>query len=249
MRFRLISIDLDGTLVDTADEIVEAANRTLEDCGLPRQPAATVTRLIGAGTHSLMRRLVEQVLAANGREPGSLPLQQVLARLDVNYAATAGTTAKPYPGVPAALQQLKDAGHRLVCLTNKEERFARQVLQATQLDGYFERLIGGDTLDVRKPDPAVVAHVLAEFGEDASAMAHIGDSSVDVETGLNAGIASWAVPYGYNAGSPIAASRPQRIFDSLSEMAAYVLAADTRGSSDPLPVSLPPGALGRLPST
>lgn len=233
---RLITLDLDGTLVDTADEIVESANRTLEDFDLPRQPVERVAKLIGAGAHALMRRLLADVLAElrpAGDEPA---VDAVLKRLDVHYANTAGTTAKPYPGCVPALVQLQRAGVRLACVTNKEERFARQVLEATRLDRSFELLIGGDTLAVKKPDRRVLDHVLGLLGESAAQTAHIGDSRIDVETARNAGVAAWAVPYGYNAGVPITDARPDRLFDDLSEMAAHVLAANALARSTPPPV-------------
>lgn len=234
--FRLITLDLDGTLVDTADEIVESANRTLADFDLPRQPHEVVARLIGAGAHALMRRLVAQVLESAPHRAGDLSMDAVMGRLDHHYANTAGTTARPYPGCVEGLQRLRRAGVRLACVTNKEERFARQVLESTGLTRHFELLIGGDTLAVKKPDRGVIDHVLSRLGEPSSQTAHVGDSRIDVETARNAGVAAWAVPYGYNAGEPIADARPHRLFDDLSEMAAYVLAANTFHREHPPPV-------------
>lgn len=233
--FRLVTIDLDGTLVDTAGEIVEAANRTLADFGLPRQPLEVVARLIGAGAHALMRRLVTQVLEDAPGQAGSLPMDAVMGRLDHHYANTAGTAAQPYPGCVEGLLQLQRAGVRLACVTNKEERFARQVLESTGLDRRLELLIGGDTLAVRKPDRRVIDHVLSLLGESASQTAHVGDSRIDIETARNAGIAAWAVPYGYNAGEPITDARPHRLFGDLSEMAAHVLAVNACHREHPPP--------------
>ena len=246
MRFRLITIDLDGTLVDTADEIAEAANRTLEDFGIQRRPAGEIAKLIGAGTRVLMRKLVAQVFEAEpALDPAALEMTSVMARFDIHYAATAGTTGQPYRGCTEALQRLRGAGVRLVCLTNKETHYARQVLHATRLDGYFELLIGGDTLPVHKPDPAVMAHVLHTLGESAETTAHVGDSRTDVETARNAGVPAWVVPYGYNAGEPIEAASPHRIFADLSEMAAYVLAANACSREDLLPLAPNPVRLGQ----
>lgn len=243
MAYRLLTLDLDGTMVDTADEIAESANRTLEDFGLPRQPYERVARLIGAGAHALMRRLLDEVLADAPRGFEGPSVDAVLSRLDFHYAETAGTTAKPYPGCVEALERLQQAGVRLACVTNKEERFARQVLEATRLDRYIELLIGGDTLTMRKPDRRVIDHVLQALGEAASQTAHVGDSRIDVETARNAGVAAWAVPYGYNAGEPIESARPQRLFDDLSEVANFVLAANTVGR-DPPPVVPDPARAG-----
>jgi phosphoglycolate phosphatase len=150
----------------------------------------------------------------------------VLARLDDHYAETAGTTGLPYADCVDSLRRLRVAGLRLVCLTNKEERFARRVLQQTRLDGYFELLIGGDTLAHKKPHAGVIHHVLRQLGGRAEHYAHIGDSRTDIETARNASVAAWAVPYGYNAGEPIAAAQPDRLFASLADVTRHVLAAN-----------------------
>ena len=226
MPYTHLSFDLDGTLVDTAAEIAEAVNLTLGEFGVAPRPQDEVTMLIGGGAHELMRRLVERIDAE--RPPGStpLPLDDVLMRLDDHYAETAGTTGQPYDDCVDSLRRLRVAGLRLVCLTNKEERFARRVLQQTRLDGYFELLVGGDTLAHKKPHAAVIEHVLQRLGGRAEQFAHIGDSRTDVETARNASVAAWAVPYGYNGGEPIAAARPDRLFANLGEIVRYVIAAN-----------------------
>jgi phosphoglycolate phosphatase len=172
-----------------------------------------------------MRRLIERV---QDEQPGSapLPIDDVLARLDDHYEQTAGTTGLPYADCVDSLRRLRVAGLRLVCLTNKEERFARRVLQQTRLDGYFELLIGGDTLAQKKPHAAVIHHVLQKLGGRAEQFAHIGDSRTDVETARNASVAAWAVPYGYNAGEPIAAAHPDVLFANLADVVRHVIAAN-----------------------
>ena len=223
-RIDVVSFDLDGTLVDTAEEIAEAANRALEDHGIPRRPVAEITLLIGAGTHELMRRLLDQVLADESAVGQIVPVDAVLRSLDHHYAATAGMSARPYPGCIQALDRLRAAGVRLACVTNKEARYAQRVLDATGLGGYFELMIGGDTLPEKKPHPSVLRHVATQLGSSPAHMGHVGDSSIDVAAARNAGTAVWAVPYGYNAGVPIAEALPEHIFDNLNDLATHVLA-------------------------
>jgi phosphoglycolate phosphatase len=226
MPYTHLSFDLDGTLVDTAEEIAEAVNRTLAEFGVAARPLDEIKLLIGGGAHELMRRLIEQIQTERSAGANPLPIDDVLARLDDHYAETAGTTGLPYADCVDSLRRLRVAGLRLVCLTNKEERFARRVLQQTRLDGYFELLIGGDTLVHKKPHASVISHVLQQLGGRAEHFAHIGDSRTDVETARNASVAAWAVPYGYNAGEPIAAAQPDVLFANLAAVVRHVIAAN-----------------------
>lgn len=222
-RYALLTIDLDGTLVDTATEIAEAANRSIEEVGLPRQSVAMITRLIGAGTRELMLKLLNRVAVDRGITLAPADREAVLRRFDVHYEATAGTACLPYPHVADALSRLRHAGVRLACVTNKEARYSELVLAACGLSHAFDLLVGGDTLAVKKPDPRVLGHVIDLLGATRETTAHVGDSRTDVEAAHNAGVVAWVVPYGYNGGEPIESARPDRIFADLGEVARHVL--------------------------
>jgi phosphoglycolate phosphatase len=229
VSYDLVSFDLDGTLVDTAAEIAEAVNLALDAHGITRRSVAEITLLIGAGTAELMRRLLERVLAEQPALAHVVRSDAVLQSLDRCYAATTGTLARPYAGCVAALSELRAAGLRLACVTNKEIRHARAVLQVTGLAPFFDLTIGGDSLPHKKPDASVLRHVAQALGCATSRTAHVGDSLIDVLAARNAGVAAWVVPYGYNAGRPIEDARPQRIFQNLGEVAAHVLALRANG--------------------
>jgi len=217
MRYQLLSFDLDGTLVDTAGEIAEAANRAIAEFGLPRQPVAELTLLIGHGAHALMRQLLARLGAA-------VEVDRVLARFEHHYLATTGTLGLPYPGCAAMLQRLREDGVRTACVTNKESRLAQQLLCHHGLAGAFDLVIGGDSLPHKKPHASVLQHVAAALGVPMSQVAHVGDSATDVMAARNAGAAAWAVPWGYNAGQPIESAEPDLVFDSLPAVADHVLA-------------------------
>lgn len=219
----LVSFDLDGTLVDTVGEIAEAANLALESHGIARRPVTEITLLIGGGTRELMLKLMARCFLDDPDLVTRVRPEDLLSGMERHYARTTGTSARPYIGCREALADLKGAGVRLACVTNKELRHARRVLAATQLDLWFDLVIGGDSLPEKKPHASVLRHVAATLGVATTRAAHVGDSSIDVAAARQAGVAAWAVPYGYNAGVPIADSSPDHLFDSLSQVARHVL--------------------------
>jgi len=116
------------------------------------------------------------------------------------------------------LQVLRDAGVKLAVVTNKEGRYTQTVLDAHQLAPMFHRVISGDTLMVKKPNPAAVHDCLRRFGVKAERALFVGDSSIDVATARNAGVSVWALPYGYNMGEPIEACKPDRVIADVSAL-------------------------------
>ena len=220
---QLITFDLDGTMVDTASEIAEAANRTLHEIGLPRRPVAEVAHHIGHGTRELMKGLLAEARTAGHAAQAALDLDVVMGRFEQHYHDTTGTDSRLYPGCLSGLQRLRDAGIQLACVTNKEYRFAARVLEVTGLAPFFRLVIGGDSLTQKKPHPLVIEYCLDALAVDQSRAAHVGDSSIDVDTARRAGVAAWAVPYGYNGGQAIETSGPDGLFASIDQLADHVL--------------------------
>lgn len=218
-RFDAVLFDLDGTLVQTAPEIADATNDLLRELGLPPVTQQQVDAWIGHGT----RELLVQALAHVRRQPqeavradADLPL--VFAEFDRHYQRRSGTRSRLYPHARQALQALRARGVPLALVTNKEQRHVDAVLRAHALAPLFDRVVCGDSLPTKKPDPAGVRSCLAQFGVDAAQALFIGDSSIDVATARNAGVPVWALPHGYNMGQPIADSRPDRVIPDLGAL-------------------------------
>ncbi len=212
----VVIYDLDGTLLDTAGEITRAVNLTLAEFGHHSVTEDDVRRWIGHGTGWLMQTAWK---ATEG--PAAASWEDVMARFHHHYDATAGTTSTTFPYVLETLKKARDYGVRQAIVTNKERRFTDRVLQKHGLQDAFDMIICGDSLDVKKPDPAVIAHCLAALGASTGEALFIGDSEIDVSTARAAGVTCWAVPYGYNKGRPIAEANPDRIVPDIREVPGY----------------------------
>jgi phosphoglycolate phosphatase len=215
--FDLVMFDLDGTLVETAPEIFDAVNDTMRAFSLPEVTQQQVNDWIGHGT----RELLIQALVFSGqmqedalRAGNDLALK--LSRFDTHYHQRCGTRSSLYPKVRETLTALRRQGVKLAVVTNKEDRYTTTVLNAHTLMPLLDKVVSGDTLPTKKPNPAGIESCLAAFGVPRDRALFVGDSSIDVATARNAGITVWALPYGYNMGQPIEACAPDRVIADCS---------------------------------
>ena len=215
--FDLILFDLDGTLVETSPEIMDAVNDTLGRFDLPLVSQQQVNDWIGHGTLELL----VQALADRSGVPveqvrsGEL-LRQMVPVYDGFYQQRCGTRSHLYPHVRETLHALRAQGVKLAVVTNKEGRYTQVVLSVHQLEPLFDAVVSGDTFPAKKPNPVGVAHCLAQFGVAASRTLFVGDSSIDAATARNAGVPVWLLPYGYNRGQPVDACAPDRVIANFS---------------------------------
>ena len=217
--FDLVMFDLDGTLIETAPEICDAVNDTLARLDLPAVTQQQVNDWIGHGT----RELLISALAAAGKTDvaavrASNSLALIAAEFDRHYQRRCGTRSHLYPRVRETLVALRLRGVKLAVVTNKEARYTDTVLQVHQLTPLFDRVVSGDTLARKKPDPMGIDSCLTAFATPAHRALFVGDSSIDVATARNAGVRVWALPYGYNMGQPISASEPDRLIADCSAL-------------------------------
>jgi len=208
---------LDGTLLDTADEIAQAVNLTLNEFGLESVSVDQVRNWIGHGTGWLMKRAWEEQ-KGSADAVSDADWDKVMKRFVHHYEATAGTTSIPFPHVLETLRKARDYGVKQAVVTNKERRFADRILEKHGLTDQFDLVICGDSLSVKKPNPAVITHCLNTLGATQGESLFIGDSEIDVSTAKAAGVMCWAVPYGYNLGRPISEAMPDRIVPDIREV-------------------------------
>lgn len=219
--FDLILFDLDGTLIETAPEICDAVNDTLRQCALPTVTQQQVDCWIGQGTRELLVQALAYVQQSDADTVrNSATFAGIAWIFNGHYQQRCGTRSKLYPQVRETLQALRARGVKTAVLTNKEGRYTDIVLQAHGLDTLLDMVVSGDTLPVKKPDPAGVALCLRTLGVPRERTLLVGDSRIDVATARNAGVQVWALPYGYNMGEPIADSAPDRVIADCSALLA-----------------------------
>ena len=185
---RLIVFDLDGTLIDSRQDLVDSANALIVERGGRPLAAEVITRMVGEGAATLVRRALD---AANlSADSASVP------RFLELYGARLLDTTRPYPGIPGVLEELSREA-TIAVLTNKPEAPTRTLLDALGFAPFVRTAIGGDGAFPRKPDPAALRHLMAIHGSEASATVLVGDSRIDFETALAAGTRLCLARYGF----------------------------------------------------
>jgi len=202
MRFPIsisaIVIDLDGTLLHSAPELAEAANRMLREMDYPLVSQELLASYIGNGIGWLVKRALTGEMHAT---PDAALYEHALPIFEKHYTGLL-LESKPYNGVTEGLEAMRTAGFRLGCITNKAERFTGPLLEGSGLAKYFEIVISGDTLPEKKPHPLPLLHAASFFGAPVKQMLLIGDSLNDTLAARAAGCPVFCVPYGYNHGEP-----------------------------------------------
>ena len=188
-----IAFDLDGTLVDTAPDLVGALNAILAQESLPPLPFDDVRLMVGRGA----RALLERGFAAAGAPLETDRAPALVQRFIDVYLARIADESAPFPGVVEVLTHLKAAGAKLVVCTNKLTNLSTALLDAVALSPFFDAVIGADLAPAAKPDGRHVATAVAAVGGDLSRAVMIGDSINDALGARNAGVPGVLVSFGY----------------------------------------------------
>ena len=218
MAAPLIVFDLDGTLVDTAPDLIDTLNVLLAREGVPPVGLDDARSLVGAG----IRPLIERGLAARGVDAPRAHVDALYATYLELYAARIAELSRPFPGVDAALDRLEAAGCRFAVCTNKLEGLSLRLLDALDLTRRFAAICGQDTFGIAKPDPEILLRTIARAGGSAGRAVMVGDSATDIRTARAAGIPVVAVTFGYTD-TPVETLSPDRLIGHFDDLPAATL--------------------------
>jgi phosphoglycolate phosphatase len=213
-----VVFDLDGTLVDTAPDLVATLNWILAREGLPPVAYGDARNMVGGGA----RMMIERGLATAGCKLEAIEIDRLVADFIANYAAHIADRSRPFPDLDAVLDELAAAGCRFAVCTNKLEWLSVRLLDALGLSRRFTAVCGPDTFGIRKPDPELLHRTIARAGGLAAAAVMVGDSITDIATARAAGVPVVAVDYGYTE-TPVSELGPDRVISALPQLPGAVL--------------------------
>ncbi|MCE4543702.1 MULTISPECIES: phosphoglycolate phosphatase [Caballeronia] len=219
---RAAIIDLDGTMVDTADDFVAALNAMLARIGIEQHVTREeVTDYVGKGSENLIRSVLAVRLSPS---QAAAQFDDALAIYQSEYAKVNGKHSALFPEVKEGLVAMRESGIALACVTNKPHRFAVELLAHFGIADFFKVILGGDSLPAKKPDPLPMLTACERLDVLPRETVAVGDSENDALAGRAAGLATLTVPYGYNHGKPVQSVKSDGIVSSL-RTAALAIAA------------------------
>jgi phosphoglycolate phosphatase len=189
----IIVFDLDGTLIDTAPDLMDSLNHSLATGAIPAVDANGFRRFVGHGG----RVMIERAYREHQKELLADEHDRLFSMFIDHYNLNIPGKSRPYPGVVEALDRFQEAGYLLAVCTNKHEAPSRLLLAALGLDKYFAAICGQDTFAFRKPDPRHLTETIAMAGGDRDRALMVGDSQTDIDTAKAAGIPVVADDFGY----------------------------------------------------
>src|SRR3569832_348880 len=214
---RTIVFDLDGTLVDTAPDLIAALNFVQAREGLPPLPLNSARNMIGGGA----RKLIERGLDQDGRNVSLDELARLTEDFIGHYAEHIADRSRPFDGLEAALDDLAGRGHRLAVCTNKLEWLSQRLLDRLNLSARFAAICGADTFGVAKPAPTILRQTVARAGGELASTIMVGDAGPDVGVARRTGVPVIGVSFGYTE-VPILELKPDRVIHHMSELRAAI---------------------------
>lgn len=217
---KLAIFDLDGTLLNTVEDLGNATNYALTQCGFPIHPTDAYYQMVGRGIYNLFRAAIPSEYATEDN------VQRMASYFIPYYDTHKCDCTRPYDGIPEMLKTITDRGVRLAVASNKYQDGAEKLVHHFFGEYDFVRILGQRDGQPIKPDPAIVDQVLAEVPSvTKSETVYVGDSNVDMQTGLNAGVRTVGVSWGFRTREELAAYTPSAIVDTPEELSRVILGA------------------------
>ncbi len=213
MKTRLIIFDLDGTLLDTIDDLATSTNHALARYGYPTHPLNAYRLFVGNG----ITKLMERALPENARQPENI--DRLRAEFIEYYRAHKTDLSRPYPGIPDLLHALRAEGIRLAVASNKYHQGTVELVRHFFDNSLFSVVLGQRENIPVKPDPAIVHDILSATGIPASHTLYVGDSGVDMQTAHNSRITSIGVTWGFRTRQELKENGADHIVDTPAEIA------------------------------
>jgi phosphoglycolate phosphatase len=214
---RTVVFDLDGTLVDTASDLIKALNFVLDREGLPPVPLHSARNMIGAGA----RRLIERGLEVEGRFATPADITRLTGDFIDYYAAHIADGSRPFEGLEDALDDLARRGYQFAVCTNKLEWLSKRLLDQLGLSARFAAICGADTFGVSKPDPVILQQTVARAGGALASTVMVGDAGPDVGVARRAGVPVVCVEFGYTD-VPVADLKPDLLIGHMRDLPAAI---------------------------
>jgi phosphoglycolate phosphatase len=211
----LFIFDLDGTLVDSRLDLANAVNATRAHMGMGALENERVYSYVGNGAPVLVRRALGEQATEVEVQEGLEFFLEFYREHDLDYTVL-------YPGVKETLDRLREAGKQMAVLTNKPVRMSSAIVEGLGVAPYFFRVYGGNSFEFKKPHPIGVDALIQEAGVTRDTTLMVGDSSVDVQTARNAGIACCGVTYGFQPESLVNPA-PEILIDRMEQLVERVL--------------------------
>lgn len=211
MKYLGAIFDLDGTLLDTLDDLADCMNAVLRDFGMPAHPADPYRYFVGDGMENLARR-------AAPVGTGDATIKKMAAAMGEKYAAGWAAKTKPYAGIPELLEELGKRGLKLGVLSNKPDAFTQVMVRHYFGEGCFQAVFGAREHVARKPDPAGALEIAHGFELVPAEILYLGDTNTDMRTGRAAGMRTIGVTWGFRPVEELEGAGAQAIVDRPAEV-------------------------------
>lgn len=216
MKYKGLIFDLDGTLLDTLEDLADAANATLTHFGFPVHPTDSYRYFVGEGLHTLVQRILPDSATETD-------IEKLMEKFGEIYATNWNANSGPYPGILDMLQSLSDAGMQLAVLSNKPHKFTQICVDTLLPDCSFSFVYGKRDGIARKPDPVGALEIAKNMNLSVEEILYVGDTATDMQTGNRAGMKTIGVEWGFRKREELEENNAWKIVSTPAEVVSYAV--------------------------